>query len=290
VRYRSYVKPMQNVALSGYDGALGSTAEARFSARAPGWFLPALASLQRDGFAIVEDVVPAGLLKRTREAIERVRDATREPRAPQDRTGTRVLRLVLRHDARFYELLELDDVLAVVDACLCSTAVLQLQNVVIAPPVAGPRRERTTTTFRRDFPHHLNGYVASITTLLAIDDFTQDNGAPLLVPGSHQRPDAPDPAQGVPALCRAGAMVVLDSTLWHAPGTNRSSRQRVSVTQQFSRSFVQPQVDYVRALGEEIVQRRSQRTQQLLGRYTRAIASVDEDHRPAYERMLDGWW
>jgi ectoine hydroxylase-related dioxygenase (phytanoyl-CoA dioxygenase family) len=85
-------------------------------------------------------------------------------------------------------------------------------------------------------------------------------------------------------------MVVLDSTLWHAPGTNRSQRDRVSVTQQFTRSFVRPQVDYVRALGEEMVQRRSDRTQQLLGRYTRAIASVEEDERPAHERLLDGWW
>jgi ectoine hydroxylase-related dioxygenase (phytanoyl-CoA dioxygenase family) len=133
-----------------------------------------------------------------------------------------------------------------------------------------------------------------MTTLLAIDDFTADNGAPLLVPGSHQRPDAAAPAHllehALPALCPAGAMVVLDSTLWHAPGTNRSQRDRVSVTQQFTRSFVRPQVDYVRALGEEMVQRRSDRTQQLLGRYTRAIASVEEDERPAHERLLDGWW
>jgi hypothetical protein len=36
----------------------------------------------------------------------------------------------------------------------------------------------------------------------------------------------------------------------------------------------------MRALGDEMVRRRDQRTQQLLGRYTRAATSVDECYPP----------
>jgi hypothetical protein len=59
-----------------------------------------------------------------------------------------VLRLMLRYDSHFYSLLELEEVLAVVDANLSSTAILHLQNGLILPPCGEPRPgERFQTTY-----------------------------------------------------------------------------------------------------------------------------------------------
>jgi ectoine hydroxylase-related dioxygenase (phytanoyl-CoA dioxygenase family) len=183
-------------------------------------------------------------------------------------------------------------VLAVVDATVSPTAILHLQNGLILPPVRGDEARLFQTTFHRDFPRHLEGYLASINTFLAIDEFTCDNGATLLVPGSHQRADAPDRLEmeraAVPARCPAGSMVVFDSTLWHAAGSNCSGRDRLAINQQFTRSFIKPQIDYVRALGDEAVLRRRPRTQQLLGWYTRVVTSLDEYYRPADKRLYRG--
>jgi ectoine hydroxylase-related dioxygenase (phytanoyl-CoA dioxygenase family) len=260
---------------------------ARFSACRPDWFGGALRSVRRDGFAIVEDVLSRDVLERTRNAMYRVHERILAEIGPQRlaRAGELgALRLMLRYDAHFYSLLELDDVLAIVDASLSSAAVLHVQNGLIAPPAGGPFGSPSRAMLRRDFPHHLDGYVASLTTVLAIGDFTADNGAPLLVPGSHREEHAPSPERmldaALPAVAPAGSMVVLDGGLWHAPGTNRSGHDRLAITQQFTRSFIRPQVDYMRALGDEMVRRRDQRTQQLLGRYTRAVASVDECYPP----------
>lgn len=273
-----------------------SRSSIRLSARHPGWLDDAVHGVRVDGFAIVEDVLDRNLLARAREAMYAVRErivadvgADRLERAGE----LGVLRLMLAYDERFYELIELPDVLAVVDATVSPTAIMHLQNGLILPRAARAGGARHfQTSFHRDFPRHLEGYVASVNTFLAIDEFTAENGATLLAPGSHQQAAAPELAEleaaAIPALCPAGSMIVFDSTLWHAAGENRSARDRLAVNQQFTRSFIKPQIDYVRALGDEAILRRAPRTQQLLGWYTRVVTSLDEYYRPAEARLYRG--
>lgn len=83
-------------------------------------------------------------------------------------------------------------------------------------------------------------------------------------------------------------MLVFDSTLWHSAGANVSGRDRLAINQQFTRSWIKQQVDYVRALGETQVLLQSPRTQQLLGYYTRVVTSLDEYYRPGPERLYRG--
>ena len=269
------------------------TLSSRFSARRPAWIGETLRSVRHDGYAIVEDVVPAALLERTREAMYAVQERIRAEIGQErlDRAGELgVLRIMPRYDESLLALLELEPVLAIVDRVVSPTAILHLQNGLILPSTTEPRaREHFQTSFHQDFRRHLNGYVASVNTFLAIDDFTSDNGATLLVPGSHQRAQPPDrevmEATAAPALCPAGSMIVFDSTLWHAAGINLSGSDRLAVNQQFTRSFIKPQIDYVRALGDDAVLRQRPRTQQLLGWYTRVVTSLDEYYVPAEERL-----
>ena len=80
-------------------------------------------------------------------------------------------------------------------------------------------------------------------------------------------------------------MLVFDSTLWHAAGQNFSGRDRLAINQQFTRSYVKQQIDYVRALGDETILAQKPRTQQLLGWYTRVVTSLDEYYAPPEERL-----
>jgi ectoine hydroxylase-related dioxygenase (phytanoyl-CoA dioxygenase family) len=80
-------------------------------------------------------------------------------------------------------------------------------------------------------------------------------------------------------------MIVFDSTLWHAAGTNISDHDRLAINHQFTRSFIKQQIDYVRALGDELVLSQAPRIQQLLGWYTRVVTSLDEYYRPAEQRL-----
>jgi ectoine hydroxylase-related dioxygenase (phytanoyl-CoA dioxygenase family) len=264
----------------------------RIDARDERWIERCLLGLRVAGCVVVESVLGDEFLGRIREAMYRVR-ARIQDEVGIDRLQRAgeigVLRLMLKFDPLFFQLLEVPEVLAVVDATVSETATLHVQNGLLLPSFEGGTPQVFQTRFHRDFPRTLNGYLMSINTFFAIDEFTSTNGATFLVPGTHQREGRPDDwyleRHAVSAECPAGSMLVFDSTIWHAAGDNTSGRDRLAVNQQFTRSYVKQQVDYVRALGEETVQAQRDRTQQLLGWYTRVVTSLDDFYQPPERRL-----
>jgi ectoine hydroxylase-related dioxygenase (phytanoyl-CoA dioxygenase family) len=257
------------------------------------WLSEAVESLRHVGYAVVDGVLDPSFLDATRMAMYRVRQRVVEDVGLErlERAGeVGVLRLMLAYDEHFLRLLEIDEMLAVVDATVSPTAVLHLQNGFVLPPTApGATPDVFQTRFHMDFPRVLNSYLASVNVLFAIDDFTPEAGATLVVPGTHQRLEPPGEEylrrHAVPVVCRAGGMVLFDSTLWHAAGPNTSQRDRLAINHQFTRSYFKQQIDYVRALGAEVVLAQKPRTQQLLGWYTRVPTSLDEYYRPEDGRL-----
>jgi ectoine hydroxylase-related dioxygenase (phytanoyl-CoA dioxygenase family) len=201
-----------------------------------------------------------------------------------------VLRLMMKYDAHFLRFLEFPEVLAIVDGTVSATAILHLQNGFILPSYPpGKTPEVFQNAFHMDFPRVLNGYLASINIMVAIDPFTVANGATLVVTGTHQTLTPPTveymKTQARPVECPAGSLVVFDSTLYHAAGSNVSGADRLAINHQFTRSWIKQQIDYVRALGDGTLQQLVPRTQQLLGWYTRVVTSLDEYYRPEAERI-----
>lgn len=89
-----------------------------------------------------------------------------------------------------------------------------------------------------------------VTALWALDDFTAENGATRVVPGSHllalplpksvRQPGAHHPDE-MPVLPEAGSVLVFDGHLWHAGGENRGGASRRSYQVQFvARDSVMP--------------------------------------------------
>jgi ectoine hydroxylase-related dioxygenase (phytanoyl-CoA dioxygenase family) len=266
----------------------------RLSCDEPRWLEAALEDLRILGFAVVEGVLGDEALDRTREALYRAREGVRREISAErlESAGELgVVRIPMAFDDAFFALLELPEVLAIVDRTVSETAVLHLQNGFILPPLPDGARDTDVfqLSFHMDFRRILNGYAMSVNVLLAIDDFSAENGATVVVPGSQQLAEPPSleymERHAVPLICPAGSMVVFDSTLWHAAGENRSSADRLAVNHQFTRSYVKQQIDYVRALGAEKVLGQRPRTQQLLGWYTRVVSSLDEYYRPPEDRL-----
>src|SRR6266581_3039788 len=260
--------------------------------RDPSWLRSALGALASQGYCIVEGALDAQSIAEIRSAMYRAKDAILQEIGVERlrRAGeVGVLRLMMKFEPSLLRILELPELLALVDATVSPTAILHLQNGFILP---SQDREATAgifqTTFHRDFPRYLHGYLASMNILFAIDPFSRDNGATFVVPASHQKPGSPPADElrnAVPAECDSGAMLVFDSTLWHAAGANTSGRDRLAINHQFTRSWIKQQIDYIRALGEKAVLRQPPRTQQLLGWYTRVVTSLDDYYRPPEERL-----
>jgi ectoine hydroxylase-related dioxygenase (phytanoyl-CoA dioxygenase family) len=258
-----------------------------------GWLTRALDAVRLQGFAAVSSVIDHDALARIRKAMYAAQQAIVAEVGPDRllRAGELgVLRLVCRYDQVFLDLLATPEILAVVDATVSPTAILHLQNGFILPSHrAGEGRSVFQNRYHMDFPRFLNGYVASINVMLAVDEFRADNGATIVLPGSHQQGPPPDPekleATAIAVECPAGSMLVFDSTLWHAAGPNVSGADRLAINHQFTRSYIKQQIDYVRALGDATVLAQPPRTQQLLGWYTRVVSSLDEYYQPGEKRL-----
>src|SRR4051812_23214501 len=107
----------------------------------------------------------------------------------------------------------------------------------------------------------------SISTLWAIDDFSEVNGATLIYPGSHRWADHP-PAEVpdvVAAEMTAGSVLVYAGTLVHAGGANRSDQCRLGVSIQYCTAWARQQENFMMALGTDGARELAPRLQALVG-------------------------
>lgn len=72
------------------------------------------------------------------------------------------------------------------------------------------------------------GFDVELNGMWAITDFTEENGATRVVPGSHRlaHDDRPDPGDTVPAEMTKGSLLLYTGTLFHGGGANVSGEWR----------------------------------------------------------------
>ena len=99
-----------------------------------------------------------------------------------------------------------------------------------------------------------------------LDDFTAENGATRVVPGSHLRPELPgdvvdDPSAPHPDQVQltapAGTVVIFNSHVWHGGTLNRSDRPRRAMHSYFTRRENTQQLDQRTFVREETLARLS---------------------------------
>ncbi len=104
-------------------------------------------------------------------------------------------------------------------------------------------------------------------SLIALDDFTQANGATRIVPGSHKRTEDIKPnTEVIFAEMPAGSLLVFDGALWHAGGGNRTKDQRRrSINLNFNLSWLRQQENQYVGIPRTEWLKMPERLQRLLG-------------------------
>ena len=85
------------------------------------------------------------------------------------------------------------------------------------------------------------------TTIWALTDFTEENGATRVVPGSHRSADVPDYSkhqseyQTEPVEMPAGSVLVFDGGLWHTSGENTTADTwRLGLQVSYCAGYIRP--------------------------------------------------
>ncbi len=106
-------------------------------------------------------------------------------------------------------------------------------------------------------------------TIWAIDDFTADNGATLVLPKSHtwgdRQPEEIDPGELVPAVMPAGSVVFFYGTTWHCAGANNSDASRMAVTAQYCQPWARTQENFSLSISRDRAKQCSDAIQSMLG-------------------------
>ncbi len=119
------------------------------------------------------------------------------------------------------------------------------------------------TVYPLPFPHQ----PVVLNTMWALDEFTEDNGATLVVPGSHGTPPSaqPDAARAIKATMPAGSVMFYVGSVWHGGGANHTDEFRLGVILEYVVSWLRAQETHLLAVPPEVVRTLPARLQELLG-------------------------
>jgi len=136
--------------------------------------------------------------------------------------------------------------------------------------------------FHRDIRTYSGNFRLLLNCLVMLDDFTVENGATKLIPGSHRFKEKPSDEyaekNSVRATANAGSIVLFDSNLWHSAAINLTEFPRRALTLTFSRPYFKQQIDFPRLLGDTYP--KDEKMKQLLGYNARVPSSRDEWYQP----------
>jgi ectoine hydroxylase-related dioxygenase (phytanoyl-CoA dioxygenase family) len=130
------------------------------------------------------------------------------------------------------------------------------------------------------FPMGLNsGYFLNCQSTLMLDDFTVENGATRVAPGTQVHGRFPTAAAFEPIAEQttgpAGSAMLMTGLLWHCAGVNRTDSPRVGILGQYLPQFVKPMEDQRASVSAAVVERAGPELRSLLG--------IDD----AYPQVLD---
>ena len=190
-----------------------------------------VAAVQQDGAVILDDVLSDGFIAALREETDPYMEHTSngEDHFAGHHT-TRTGGLLVRSE-KCRELIEHDTILNPCNEFLapyCERVQLHLTQIIRIRP------GETAQTIHRDrwaWGKHLSHLEPQFNTIWAITDFTSENGATQVVPGSTQWPDDQEiqPEQITRAEMKAGSVLVYSGSVFHGGGANTSDQDRIGI-------------------------------------------------------------
>ena len=185
--------------------------------------------LDRDACCVVDHVVAPEVMDRVREELASWLDSVTLGRDSfTGRHTQRVGGLIARSET-VRELVENPIVLGSVEKTLSHASNFQLhltQTIAIGPGETPQQIHRDQWAF--DFFPFPDSYQVQCNTIWAMTDFTEENGATRVIPGSHLRDDRLEftAADTEPAEMEKGSVLFYTGALYHGGGANRTSETR----------------------------------------------------------------
>jgi ectoine hydroxylase-related dioxygenase (phytanoyl-CoA dioxygenase family) len=249
-----------------------------------------LAAIERDGYLILERLLSPADVPAIRKGLAPHLGKHRGRNDFEGHATERIYSLVAI-DKVFEDLAEHPRIVSICDEYLEPNYLLTASQAIHIHPGETPQQFHTDDSFYR-IPRPRKAI--SMSTIWAIDDFTAENGATQVIPGSHlwgddkigrilygidfaTKPDGSAPTESTnprdvefgklarDVVMPAGSVIVFLGTLVHRGGRSRTTTSRLALSNQYCAPWARPQENFFLSIPRERAARMSERLQSMLG-------------------------
>jgi ectoine hydroxylase-related dioxygenase (phytanoyl-CoA dioxygenase family) len=245
-----------------------------------------LRRIAEDGYTILPDAIALDFVDEIDETLLKLERELGTVPAENLFEGVHTNRVynLLVHGATFEQIPIHPNVLPVVEGVLDKGLLISSLSSIAIGPDEQPQ------------PIHADDQLIPLTrphvpiicnTMWAITDFTAENGATRLIPGSHLRSEAPNPLERydtIAAEMTKGSVLVWVGSLWHGGGANLTDTRRVGIAMNYCAGYIRQQENQQLGIPTELVARFPRRLQELIGYsvYNGLIGHIDKQHPAKY--------
>jgi len=238
--------------------------------------------IENDGYAIVENAIELDFVDALVADLERLERELDIHPAVNRFEGVKTMRIYnLLIYGKLYERIPVHEhVLPIIERVLDPGCLISSLSSIAIGPDEKPQ------------PIHADDQLIPIAkphvpivcnSMWALTDFTDENGATRIIPGSHLRDHSPnyfEPYDSIPAEMPKGSVMVYNGSMWHGGGANRTAQRRIGVAMNYCAGYIRQQENQQLGIPREVAAQFAPRLQELCGYslYNGLIGHIDKRH------------
>ncbi|MEO2002919.1 MAG: phytanoyl-CoA dioxygenase family protein [Candidatus Poribacteria bacterium] len=244
--------------------------------------------LQMNGFTVLPGMLTSDECDEAQGALERLVEEERDlPHAPVGPHGVQIYNL-LNKGRVFERVYQIPPLLRVIRHFLGDDAVLSSTQAHIVFPGApdqglhsdGSQTGPNQALSRADGDRRITSHVLAFNVVFCISDYTRQNGATRIVPGSHKVDPLAVPHGRIPGefvvAAERGSVVMFNISTWHGSSEHTGDAPRYAVMTPWRRRWLRAEVDLGRMVHPDVLARAGEEGPTIFG-------------IPAREPYVDRW-
>ena len=235
--------------------------------------------IEKDGYCIVPDVISREECLEYKSLLEQYYDDFSphyfNPKGKteyglENKKDEKVVFNLHNKGLEWYNLFEHEKVLSVLDIVLKNGSYKNSEPYnLLNISARTPRKNAGEQQLHLDSNLPGGDFPLICVVLWMLDDFTKENGATRIVPGSHKNLTYAENGKlydnEIFVEGKAGSVLIYNASLWHGGNKNMTNSTRWGLVLGYGRWFIKPSFDFIKNTPREIFNQLSDKQKQLLG-------------------------